>query len=51
MSINLNTAYLAGQYGHLASFNWRTKRVECEFNVKELVRDIKHIASGNFAVA
>ena len=25
------TIYLAGHHGHIASFNWRHKQLECEF--------------------
>jgi hypothetical protein len=40
LSVNPVNLYLAGRRGHLSVLNWRTKEVECEFDVKEKVRDI-----------
>lgn len=42
---------MAGHNGHIASFNWRHKQIESEFDVKEKCRDITGIAQRNYAVA
>ncbi len=34
---------IAGEKGHCAIFDWKTKNLKCEFNVKETVRDIKFL--------
>lgn len=50
MSITPTHVYLGGSRGHIVLFNWRNKHLECEFNVKEKVRDIHWVAHNNFSV-
>jgi hypothetical protein len=50
MSITPTHVYLGGQRGHVVVFNWRTKHLQCEFDVKDKVRDIHYVADNNFAV-
>ena len=32
---------IGGKKGHLATFDWTTKRLGCEFQVRETVRDVQ----------
>ena len=32
---------MGGQKGHLASIDWNSKKLGCEFHVQETVRDVK----------
>lgn len=34
---------LGGHRGHIATFDWRTKKLGCEFHVRETVRDIQWV--------
>ena len=37
--------------GHIAMLDWRNKNIQCEFHVKDKIRDIKFLHSENmFAV-
>lgn len=49
---NGRNVVLGGQKGHVACFDWVTKRLKCEFNVQESVHDVQflHIPS-MYAVA
>ena len=38
---------MVGQKGHCAIFDWKSKSLKCEFNVKETVRDIKFLLDEN----
>lgn len=43
---------LGGRKGHLATFDWRTAKLGCEFHVKETVRDVQWLHNEMmFAVA
>ena len=33
---------IAGSLGHLAAFDWQTKKLHCELNVMETINDIKY---------
>ena len=32
---------IAGRKGHLASMDWKDKKLGCEFHVREAVRDVQ----------
>ena len=32
---------MGGHRGHIATFDWRTKKLGCEFHVRETVRDVQ----------
>ena len=34
---------IGGNKGHIATFDWRTKRLGCEFHVRETVRDVQWV--------
>ena len=38
---------IAGHKGHCAIFDWKSKSLKCEFNVKETIRDIKFLLDEN----
>lgn len=43
---------LGGRKGHLATFDWRTKKLGCEFHVRETLRDVQYLHNEMmFAVA
>ncbi|KAJ3108209.1 Small subunit (SSU) processome component [Phlyctochytrium bullatum] len=43
---------LAGQKGHISTFNWETKALGCEFHVRETIRSVKWLHNETmFAVA
>ena len=41
--LNYLTRYLllGGRMGHLAAFDWKDKKLRCEFHVQETVRDVR----------
>jgi U3 small nucleolar RNA-associated protein 7 len=40
---NGNFLLLGGSKGHVAMLEWKTKKLRCEFQVKEKIRDIKFL--------
>ena len=39
MNLIFRKLLIGGQKGHLATFDWQTGQLGCEFHVKETVRD------------
>jgi len=39
---------MGGSSGQVCLLEWKTKKLRCEFNVKEKIRDVKFLHNNNF---